>query len=183
MITAEDEFEECLDLARQLLSGSDEIADAWEANELCNRALRLRPRDAVAWLVKAQVQLELDDPVAALSAVEMALRRMPRSAEVHYLHAASLSQMGRYDDALRAITRAFQYAGIASQGDDQGLMEELFYEKAAILEALNRGDEAVATFEAGLSRYPDSDLLRSGLEPLRRQLLRRSWQVLDGGRS
>lgn len=143
-MNAQEEFEECLDLARQLLSGSDEASDLWEANELCNRALRLRPRDEVAWLMKAQVQLQLEDDAAALASVEMALRRSPQNPEAHYLQAAALSQMGRYEDALRAITRAFQHS---DQGaESEGLMEELYYEKGAILDALDRSDEALATF-------------------------------------
>ena len=77
MTSAQDEFEECLDLARQLLTGSDEIDDLWEANDLCNRALRLRPRDSVAWLVKGQALLtdrEVQPPVPPEPARELAGR-------------------------------------------------------------------------------------------------------------
>jgi tetratricopeptide (TPR) repeat protein len=174
-MTAADEFEDYLDLARQLLTGSEEIADLWEANELVNQALSLRPQDPAAWLLKAQVLLQLDDAVAAFSAVEMALRQAPKEAEAHYVRATALSQMGRYDEALSAITRAFFLVGTCP--DDEVLMEELFYEKGAILDAQGRSDEAMATFEEGLSLYPDSELLKAGLAPLRR----RNFQVLDGG--
>lgn len=179
MITAQDDFEECLDLARQLLSGSDDVADLWEANDLCNRALRQRPKDAVAWLVKAQVLLHLDDECAALAAAEMALRRLPRNPEAHYLHASALSQMGRFDDALRSITRAFQFSKLTDA--DPSLVEELYFEKAAILDAMERSEEAESTFELGLQQFPDSELLKAGLAPLRRQRLRRSFRVLNGG--
>lgn len=179
MITAVDEFEECLDLARQLLSGSDETTDLWEASDLCNRALRLRPKDAVAWLVKAQVLLHLDDEAAALAAAEMALRRLPRNPEAHYLHASALSQMGRFDDALRSITRAFQFSNLTDA--DPSLVEELYFEKAAILEAMNRSEEAELTLEAGLRQFPESELLKAGLAPLRRERLRKSLRVLPGG--
>lgn len=179
MTPAQEEFEECLDLARQLLSGSDDAADLWEANELCNQALRLRPRDGLAWLVKTEALLQLDDAVAAYAAAQMALRRLPRNPEAHYLHSASLSQMARYPDALLSLQRAFQYARVGT--DDPSLLEDLHYEKAAILSAMERNDEAIAELEAGLRNFPGSELLQQGLEPLRRQKLRQSWQVLDGG--
>lgn len=179
MTTAQEEFEECLDLARQLLSGSDEVADLWEANELCNRALRLMPKNGVAWLVKTQVLLQLDDAVAAYAAVQMTLRRLPRNPEAHYLHAAALSQMGRYPDALMGLQRAFEYARVGT--DDSSLMEELYYEKAAILSAMDKNDDAISALESGLSLFPESELLRQGLLPLRQQKLRQSWRVLDGG--
>lgn len=174
----QDEFDDCIEMARTLLGGSESAADLWEANDYINRALRLRPSDPEAWILKSQILSSLEDDPAALAASEMAVRRAPRTAEAHYVHAAVLADMARYHDALKAIERAFRH----SHGDDDWLLEDLYYEKAAILDSLNRADEAVATFEAGLRRCPDSALLRSGLEPLRRERVRRSFRVLDGGR-
>jgi len=173
-----DEFEDSLEMARALLGGNEGASDLWEANEYVNRALRLRPADADAWMLKCQIMSALEDDPAALSSAEMALRRAPRSAEAHYWRAAVLADMERYADALKAIERAFRYMG----KDDEWLLEDLYYEKAAVLDAIGRQDEALATYEAGLKRCPDSQILKAGLEPLRREKNRRMFKVIPGGR-
>jgi tetratricopeptide (TPR) repeat protein len=181
-MTRDEEFELSLHLAEQLLDGARAASDVAEANALVNRALRLRPRETAGWLVKTQVLLRMEDGPAALGTVEMALQQGPQSAEAHALRAAALAQMERFSEALRAIQRAFRLCE-DEEGDAEhdALREDLYYEKAAILDALDRTSEAVATFEEGLLRYPDSDLLKAGIEPLRRMQRRKSWQVLDGG--
>lgn len=173
----EDEFDDCLEMARALLGGYEGAGDLWEANEYINRALRARPTDPEAWILKSQILSSLDDDPAALAASEMAVRRAPRSAEAHYVRAAVLADMERYHDALKAVERSFRHSG----PDDDWLLEDLYYEKAAILDALDRADEAVATFEAGLKRCPESTLLKAGLEPLRRERMRRAFRVIPGG--
>lgn len=175
----QDEFNDCLEMARTLLGCSEGAADLWEANVYMNRALRLRPSESEAWILKSQILSSLEDDVAALAAAEMAVRRSPRIAEAHYVRAAVLADMERYHDALKAIERAFHH----SHGDDDWLLEDLYYEKAAILDALHRTDEAEATFEAGLKHCPESMLLKAGIEPLRRERVRRSFRILNGGRS
>jgi hypothetical protein len=40
----------------------------------------------------------------------------------------------------------------------------------------------MATFETGLKRCPESSLLKAGLEPLRRERMRRAFKVIPGGR-
>jgi len=173
-----DEFEDSLEMARALLGGNEGASDLWEANEYVNRALRLRPADAEAWMLKCQIMSALEDDPAALASAEMALRRAPRAAEAHYWRAAVLADMERYTEALKAIERAFRYLG----KDDDWLLEDLYYEKAAVQGAIGRADEAVATYEAGLKRCPDSQILKAGLEPLRRERTRRMFKVLPGGR-
>ena len=174
----QDEFDDCMEMARTLLGGYEGAGDLWEANEYINRALRLRPTEPEAWILKSQILSSLDDDPAALAASEMAVRRAPRAAEAHYVRAAVLADMERYHEGLKAVERAFRHSG----ADDDWLLEDLYYEKAAILDALDRADEAVATFEAGLKRCPESALLKAGLEPLRRERMRRSFQVLEGGK-
>jgi len=173
-----DDFDDSLEMARALLGGNEDAGDLWEANEYVNRALRLRPAEPDAWILKSQILSSLEDDLAALAAVEMAVRRAPRGAEAHYVRGAVLADMERYADALKAIERAFRHLG----PDDEWLLEDLYYEKASILDAIGRADEAMATFEAGLRRCPESTLLRSGIEPLRRERVRRSFRVIPGGR-
>lgn len=175
----QDEFEKLLESARALLSGHDTTSDLWDANDALNQALRLRVGDVEAWMLKCQVMSALEDDAGALGCVEMALRRAPRSAEAMYWRAAVLADMTRYLEALAALERAFRYVVTG----EEWLLEDLFYEKAAILDAIGRKDEAVAVFEQGLLRCPDSTLLKMGLEPLKRARTRRQFKVLPGGRA
>jgi len=171
------DFEDYLEMARSLLGSYESTGDLWEANEYVNLALLMRPADPGAWILKSQILSSLEDDPAALAASEMALRRSPKSAEAQYVRAAVLADMERYQEALRGIERAFRCLG----GGDEWLIEDIYFEKAAILDALDRADEALATFEAGLRRCPDSALLRSGVEPLKRERMRRTFKVIDGG--
>jgi len=173
-----EEYDDHMEMARALLGGYESVSDLWEANDHVNAALCARPNELAAWILKSQILSSLEDDPAALAAAEMAVRRSPKSSEAHYVRAAVLADMQRYPDALRGIERAFRHMG----RDDEWLLEDLYYEKAAILDALDRADEAMATFEAGLKRCPGSALLRAGLEPLRRERMRRNFKVIDGGR-
>lgn len=173
-----EDFDDYLDMTRSLLGGCESPSDLWEANDCINVALSLRPNHAGAWLLKSQVLSSLEDDFAALAAAEMALRRAPKNAEAHYVRATVLADLERYPEALKSIERAFRHIS----EDDEWLVEDLFYEKAALFDALDRSDEALATFEAGLLRCPGSALLESGIEPLRREKMRRAFTVIDGGR-
>ena len=174
----QDEYDDCIEMARALLGGYEGAGDLWEANDYINRALMLRPNEPEAWILKSQILSSLDDDPAALAAAEMAVRRAPRLAEAHYVRAAVLADMERYAEALKAVERAFRHSG----PDDDWLLEDLYYEKASILDAIGRQDEAMATFEAGLRRCPDSQLLKAGMEPLRKERVRRSFRLIPGGR-
>jgi tetratricopeptide (TPR) repeat protein len=173
------EFEDNIELARSLLGSTEEGVDLWEANDACNRALTLRPVDPHAWLLKCQILSALDDDCAALASAEMALRRAPRLAEAHYWRGAVLGDLARHDEALKAIDRAFR----CLTPEDDWLLEDLYYEKASMLDALGRRDAAVAIYEAGLERCPESAILKAGLEPLRRQVVRSTFKVINGGLS
>ena len=177
MDSQESNYEDVLEMARALLSDNEDPADLWEANDLASRALRMRPADAEAWILKAQILSALDDDTAALAAAEMALRRAPKSSEVHYWRATILADLERYPDALRSIDRAFRCLG----EDDDWLVEDLYCEKAMVLEATGRSEEALSTYRRGLSRCPDSQVLAAAIEPVRRDNLRATLKVLPGG--
>lgn len=177
METYESEFDDVLEMARALLGGSEDPADLWEANDLVGRALRIRPDDPEAWILKGQILSALDDDTAALAAVEMATRRAPDMAEARYWLAAVLADLERYEEALAEVEKAFSKLGEA----DDWLVEDLYCEKGMILDTLGRRDEALAAYEEGLLQCPDSTLLRSGIEPLRRERIRASFKVIQGG--
>ena len=171
----EDDFEDKLESARSILVADQESA-LWEANELINRALSLRPSDREAWMLKAQVLSALDDDHAALAAIEMALASSSVCAEALYWRAAILGDLDRRVEALASLERAF---GVLT-ADDNWLLEDLFCEKASTLEVLDRKREAIATYERGLANFPGSTQLGAGLAPLQRSR-RANWVVLDGG--
>lgn len=154
------EFERLVDRARELLGAGDDAVLA-EANAAINQALTLRPDSVEGWLVKCQVASATGDDISALAAAEMACTRHPTSAETLYWRGAVLGDLGRYREGVRAIEAALNAVTI----DDHWLLEDLYYEKATILEALGLHEAAAAACQAGLHRCPGSALLRSLLAP------------------
>lgn len=172
------EFDRLLDRARELLGAGDD-AVLVDANLAINQALTLRPESVDGWLVKCQVASANGDDISALAAAEMAFHRAPERAETHYWRGAVLGDLGRLRESLRAIEGAFRVV----TDDDAWMLEDLFYEKAMILEALGLHDAAVATCETGLIQCPGSALLRAALMPAERARLRSTLKVLRGGQS
>ncbi|ACY15716.1 hypothetical protein [Haliangium ochraceum] len=179
MNTHESDFEDSLEQARALLSGSECSTDLWDATEFVNHALSLRPYDGEAWLLKSQILSAMGDEFAALAAVEMAARLWPRSAEVHYWRAAILADLDRFGESLKAIDLAFRVL----EPGEEGLAQDLFYEKGMILESMECRDEAMAAFHEGLCRFPDSPVLQAGVESLRRERIRSTFKLIRGGLS
>ena len=85
-----------------------------------------------AWLVKCQISSARGDDVAALAAAEAALAQAPSSPEAHYWRGALLGDLGHVRAGLAAIERAFALAG----DRDAWLLEDLYFEKATMLDAL-----------------------------------------------
>lgn len=170
-------FDECIEAAQALLGSYETTNDLWEANDYVNAAIHLRPKHVGAWMLKSQILSSLEDDAAALAAAEMAINLDPKNAEAQFVRAAVLADMERYQEALHCVEKAFHYINKT----DQWLIEDLYYEKAAILEALNRTKDAEAVFEDGLQRCPNSLLLKSGLEPLRKNRIRHSLRIIEGG--
>jgi tetratricopeptide (TPR) repeat protein len=172
----EPEFDRLLDRARELLGAAND-AVLGEAHIAVNQALTLCPNSVDGWLVKCQVASATGDDISALAAAEMALHRAPERAECLYWRGAVLGDLGRHREALRAIEAAFR----AVTDDDQWMLEDLYYEKATVLENLGLHDAAVATCELGLRSCPGSALLRAALVPAERARVRSSLKVLRGG--
>lgn len=171
------EFDRLLDRARALLGEADD-ALLQDAHTAVNQALTLCPDSVDGWLVKCQVASATGDDIGALAAAEMAWTRAPERAECMYWRGAVLGDLGRHREALRAIEDAFR----AIAPDDHWMLEDLYYEKAVILDALGLHDAAVATCESGLRTCPGSPLLRAALAPAERARVRSSLTVLRGGR-
>lgn len=172
----ESELERLLEQTRELLGAGDD-ALLVEANTTVNQALQLAPDCVEAWLLKCQVASAAGDDLAALAAVEMALQRAPHRAESLYWRGAVLGDLGRYREALRSIEAALRVLPDV----DHWLLEDLFYEKVMVLDALGLHDAAVAACETGLHRCPGSALLRAALAPAERARVRSSLKLLRGG--
>ena len=165
--------ESLLERARELLSEEGALA---AANALVNQALSLRPDSVTAWVVKCQIASAQGDDFSALSAIEMAVRRAPQRAEALYWRGAVLGDLGRNREALRALDRAFAAVTV----DDAWLLEDLFYEKACVLDAMELRAEARRALEAGLVRCPSSSLLRLALGGGRTSRSRSLSEASDG---
>jgi tetratricopeptide (TPR) repeat protein len=172
------EHDRLLERACELLGAADDSLLA-EANLAVNQALQLCPTSVDGWLLKCQVASATHDDVAALAAVEMGLRHAPHRPDALYWRGAVLGDLGRPRDALRSIEAALAIIG----DDDHYLLEDLFYEKAALLEVLGMHERAMATCSAGLARCPGSALLRSAVGPVARLHVKSSLKVLRGGMS
>lgn len=170
------EKERLLEHVRELLGAGDD-ALLVEANTAVNHALQLSPECVDAWLLKAQIASAAGDDLAALAAVEMALQRSPDRAEALYWRGAVLGDLGRHREALGSVEAAL----LVVAGSDHWLLEDLFYEKVTILDALGLHEAAVAACEAGLDRCPGSPLLRAALAPAETARVRSGLKVLRGG--
>jgi tetratricopeptide (TPR) repeat protein len=172
----ESELERLLDEVRELL-GAGEDAVLADANRAINDALQLAPGSVEAWLLKGQVESATGDDLAALAAIEMAIRRAPHRPECLYWRGAVLGDLGRHREALRSIEAGLRVL----DGQDHWLLEDLYFEKMTILDALGLADAAAAACAEGLARCPGSALLRAALAPAERARVRRTLQVLRGG--
>lgn len=149
--------ESLLERARELLTEDGALA---AANAIVNQALTLRPDSATAWIVKCQIASAQGDDFSALAAIEMAVSRTPHRAEALYWRGAVLGDLGRNREAVRALDRAFA----AVTTDDGWLLDDLYYEKACVLDAMDLHDQARRTLEEGLERCPSSSLLALALD-------------------
>lgn len=172
------EFDRLLEQARELLGAADDALLAC-ANTAVNHALTLRPDSVDGWLLKCQIASATGDDLAALAAAEMAVARAPGRAETLYWRGAVLGDLGRHREALRAIEAALR----AITTDDHWMLEDLYYEKVMVLEALGLHEAAISTCEAGLAACPGSALLRAAIVPAERARVRSSLKVLRGGQA
>ena len=170
------ELDRLLDQVRELLGSGDDALLA-DANVAVNQALQLHPDSVDGWLLKCQVASALGDDLSALASVEMALRRAPHRAECLYWRGAVLGDLGRHREALRSIEAALRVIGEAAHW----LLEDLFYEKVVVLDALGLHDAAVAACTDGLARCPGSALLRAAMAPAERARVRGTLRVIRGG--
>jgi tetratricopeptide (TPR) repeat protein len=173
----DDTVDQWLEVARDLLGEGDDAAILARADHAVDQALLRAPGHAPAWIVKCQIAAARGDDIAALAAAEAAVAHAPTWAVAHYWRGALLGDLGHGLAALAAIERAFLHLG----EDDDWLLEDLFFEKATLYDALGDREAAAATYRAGLARCPTSTLLRVGAEPMSQPPRSPVLKVLRGG--
>ena len=173
-----EDFQSCLDTTRQILSRFEQTGELNRAQKCINQALLMQPTHSGAWLLKSQLMSAMEDDLSALAASEMARTQDPDSPHVLYVRATVLSDLNRYDEALESISAALR----STTESSEWLAEDLFFERASIYSTLGDDKKALAAYEEGLRRFPESVLLRSGMEPLQLDTKRHRFRVIDGGR-
>ncbi|MCK5796871.1 MAG: hypothetical protein KAI47_06805 [Deltaproteobacteria bacterium] len=169
-------FDELLDATRALLAEGEGSSDLWTANAHINDALLQRPKAGDAWILKSQVLSSLGDDFASLAAAAMAVQTLEDNSEALYVRATVLADLERHEEALADINSALN-----TIGTDAWLLEDIYFERGMMLDALGRTEDAMASFEEGISHFPDSVLLKSAIEPLHRERRRHRFRVIDGG--
>jgi tetratricopeptide (TPR) repeat protein len=162
-----------------LLAEHDAGGDLLAANDAVNQALLINIESVAAWLLKSQILSALEDDPAALAAARMAVRAAPRDAQANYVLATVLADMRQLDSALEVLDHSFE---CVDDTIERWLLEDLYYERAALLDMRGDADQALAALHEGLERFPTSELLLAELEPLRKQRTRGSLIVIEGGK-
>ncbi len=92
-------------------------------------------------LAKAQTLLNLNQPQAALGAVEEAIAREPNDAELHLRKGMALERLKRFEQALEAYDRAIALDTRCTQA---------YLSKGGVLNQQSRYQEALACYEQAL---------------------------------
>lgn len=103
------------------------------------------PRKAAAWLLKANLQLELGDAARALAAAEQALALKP-DARGLTVRGDALQALGRLEAAVESYDQA-----LAARPDHAPALVN----RGNALRDLNRPDDALASYDAALASQPE----------------------------
>ena len=166
-----------LNSVRFILGKSMGPQDLIRANKLVNKIIEREPTLVDAWILKCQVLSAMEDDVAALAAIEMAVKRALFSAEPHYWRAAVLTDLGRNKAALKSINRAFR----SFIEEDHWLLEDMYLEKISILVKLGENEKALTVAALAARRCPGSPALSEKAKALQKNAVRARLKVLNGG--
>ena len=173
----ESKTQAALNSVRLLLGKSVVPGDLIRANILVNKILEQDPTLVDAWILKCQVLSAMEDDVAALAAIEMAVKRAIFSAEPHYWRAAVMTDLGRHKAALKAINRAFR----CFLEEDSWLLEDMYFEKCSILVNLGQHEKALSVAVIALRRCPGSVALKDKVKALQKNAVRSRLKIMNGG--
>lgn len=128
------------------------LDDKRKAAELFTAAIKLDPKLATAHQSLGVVLLALDQPQAAVEALDNA-DRLEGTVETAYLLAQAYGELGKFDEAVRHAARAVEL-----QPDALGVDLRLLY--ARLLMQAGNADEAAKQFEQAAKLVPDAPPLR-----------------------
>ncbi len=160
--------------ARELLATSlDRLGLYEEARSEILEALKRDPDRLPAILELARLQRDrFGTPAAALEVLEQACHRIPpgrKSIGLHLERTILLAEMGGVEDALASLDRLLAVPGL-----DRGI---LIFNRAGVLEACGRFDEAIDDLRSAVAATPSSVLF---LERLADLLFRRGTAPEEG---
>lgn len=120
-----------------------------------------RPQDRV------QAALKAGDPKQALAIADQALQTFPTDAQLRFLRAVALTQLGRQDEA-EAVFR-----GLTQEYPE---LPEPYNNLAFVLAAQGRLDEARVALEDAIAALPDYALARENLGDIHLQIAARQYR-------
>jgi len=121
-----------------------------EALRCASNVTTLAPRDPSGWELLAAIEQRRSNPAAAIAACRAGLGHTPEAARLHYSLAQLLREDCSFADAALAYETALRY-GYETP--------ELYQNRGEACFEAGDGDQAMAVFNAGVTRYPDSALL------------------------
>lgn len=125
-----------------------------DAEDRFRQALTVEPRNLRTVLGLAQSLAAQGNPAEGASVLESALASSPAAGELQFLLGSLRARLGRYPEALDALSRA-RDLGVESPGID--------VYRAVALAGLGRRDEAEKTLRLVLERSPDAPEARKQL--------------------
>jgi Flp pilus assembly protein TadD len=134
--------------------------DYVHALPLFERAVRLKPSDIVAQRGLVWTKLKLGEPEDAVRDADAALTRFPDDCELVEVRADALVSLGRLPEAVQGYARCIEL-------DPSGYWEP-WMKLAAAYEQLGRTEDARATYQDLLSRYPGHEGAKKRLRALGR---------------
>jgi predicted TPR repeat methyltransferase len=137
-----DELRKLQELGRTLHAGGQH----GRALEVCERILRLTPRDAYTHANRAMLLHQLQRDAEALAAADRAIKLMPQLAGAHYARALILLGLGRPEEALAVCDRVLRMQpGFAEAHNLRG----------QALRELGRGQDALEAYASAIGLKPD----------------------------
>ena len=140
------------------------LSSAQAATQMEELAQRMHPSDFPAQVEKL---LKNDNPAQALELTELGLQKNEKSAQLHFMKAVSLEQLGRTDEAVKVLRHLI------------GIYPEIpeSYNNLAVIEAgLGRLEDAVDLLNRALTINPDFALARKNLGDVYLALAREAYE-------
>lgn len=122
-----------------------------EALERLDYSYRLDPRNIFTIQTKVHCYMDLDNPTAAIEALETAIARAPESATLYFLRASILEETQQFEKAEADYTKTIEL---------QPGMAENYEWRGSVRVSLRRADDALSDFSKALELNPNLGFAR-----------------------